>query len=289
MKHPVPVVASLLALFFLANVIGLFVLDRYVDPEATEESGAPAYRELPAGIERPDLEPSLALIYIVAVVLIGTLLLLLLMRFKGAMNLWKVWYFLAAALALSIAWAPFVPNALAMVLGLVASAFKAFRPNFFVHNFTELFIYAGIAAIFAPLLNVAFAAVLLVIASLYDMYAVWKSKHMVRMAEFLTSSNLFAGLALPKSLSMRKGKASKKDMNDSVAILGGGDIALPLLFAGTVLGAFGIWKALIIPVFALLGLGFLFYISKKGRYYPAMPFVSIGCFLGYAVVVLSSV
>ena len=289
MKHPVPVVASLLALFFLANVIGLFVLDRYVDPEATEESGAPAYRELPAGIERPDLEPSLALIYIVAVVLIGTLLLLLLMRFKGAMNLWKVWYFLAAALALSIAWAPFVPNALAMVLGLVASAFKAFRPNFLVHNFTELFIYAGIAAIFAPLLNVAFAAVLLVIASLYDMYAVWKSKHMVRMAEFLTSSNLFAGLALPKSLSMRKGKAPKKDMNDSVAILGGGDIALPLLFAGTVLGAFGIWKALIIPVFALLGLGFLFYISKKGRYYPAMPFVSIGCFLGYAVVVLSSV
>ena len=66
------------------------------------------------------------------------------------------------------------------------------------------------------------------------------------------------------------------------AILGGGDIGFPLLFAGVAMKVFG-FKALIVSGFATLSLLFLFWMSEKKKFYPAMPFLTAGCFLGYAV------
>ena len=56
-------------------------------------------------------------------------------------------------------------------------------------------------------MNIFSASILLVLISLYDMYAVWKSRHMVAMAKFQSSSNLFAGISIPKSII----HVSKKD------------------------------------------------------------------------------
>jgi len=81
-------------------------------------------------------------------------------------------------------------------------------------------------------------------------------------------------------------KTSKKIKKIRVAVLGGGDIGFPLMFAGVVLKTFGIGYALIIPPFATLALAGLFFYSKKDRFYPAMPFLSIGCVAGLGVVYL---
>ena len=292
MKHPPYIVVSLLALFLIANVVGLFVLSAYTDAQATDPTATTTYKKLPAGIERPDIEPHLGFLYITISVIIGTILFLALMK-KRAVVLWKLWYFLAVALSLSIAWSIFLPQIIAILAALAASTFKVLKPNFIIHNLTEVFIYSGIAAIFVPIINILSASILLIIISVYDMYAVWNSKHMVRMAEFQTSSNLFAGFALPKSpkdlkkneKQLAKGKAHS---TDSIAVLGGGDIAFPLIFAGTIMAKYGIQKAFIIPAFALLALALLFYISKKGKFYPAMPFISAGCFVGYGIVLALS-
>ncbi len=292
MKHAPFVVAMLLLLFLSAQFIGLFVLGRYVDIEATSETGITTYKELPAGFERPDVAPSQSFIFIAVAILIGTALLLLIIRFRK-IALWKLWYFLSVAATLGIAWAAFVPNIIAGIAAFVAAIWKVFRPNFIVHNFTELFIYAGLAVIFVPIMNLFSASILLLLISVYDMYAVWKSRHMVAMAKFQSASRLFAGLAIPKSLPKMTSsiapipspkKAAAKDAN--VAIIGGGDIGFPLLFAGVIMSRFGLQASFIIPIFAAFGLAFLFAISKKGRFYPAMPFVSAGCFLGYFVLVL---
>ncbi len=287
MKHPPFVVALLLALFLSANFIGLFVLDRYVDKAATSETGVISYRELPAGIQRPDVSPDRSYIFIGIAILIGTALLLLIIKFHK-FRLWKLWYFLSVFVTIAVALAAFLPAVMAWLLSLAAALWKVFRPNFIIHNLTELFIYGGLAVIFVPVMNLFSALILLLLISAYDAYAVWKSGHMVKMAKFQAASRLFAGLAVPKSLSQLPKttssvspavKAVKDDGN--VAILGGGDIGFPLLFAGVVMSQFGFLKALIIPVFASLGLAFLFAISRKGRFYPAMPFVSAGCLIGY--------
>ena len=44
--------------------------------------------------------------------------------------------------------------------------------------------------------------------------------------------------------------------------------------------------ALIITLFVSLSLFLLFMASKKGKFYPGMPFLSAGCFLGYLIVLL---
>ena len=126
--------------------------------------------------------------------------------------------------------------------------------------------------------------------SAYDIYAVWKSKHMVTLAKFQTSSKVFAGLSIPykmpkKEAKKKTGKVVKIE-KIKTAILGGGDIAFPLIFAGVVMKQVGFLTSLIIPVFVSAALLILFIKSKKDRFYPAMPFLSFGCLVGYGFVLL---
>ncbi len=43
---------------------------------------------------------------------------------------------------------------------------------------------------------------------------------------------------------------------------------------------------MIIPVTTAIALFLLFYYAKKDKYYPAMPFVSAGCLIGYALLLI---
>lgn len=294
MKHPTSTVLVLLILFFSAQAIGMLVLNSYIDTAATAESGVTTYRVLPGGIERPEGSPSSVLFLIIGSVLVGTILLLFIIKFRR-FGLWKIWYFLAVSLSLGIAWSAFIPSKIAGAAAVVAASIKVLRPNFIIHNLTELFIYSGLAVIFAPVLNIATAIALLLLISVYDMYAVWKSKHMVSMAKFQSSSSLFAGISVPRKLSSFRAvpaPSSKKTkaipVTESIAVIGGGDIGFPLLFAGVAMSQFGFAQTFVIPVFATLALAVLFLFSKKGKFYPAMPFVTAGCLLGYGLLLLQA-
>jgi len=166
--------------------------------------------------------------------------------------------------------------------------FKVFRPRLITHNITELFVYAGIAVLFVPVMNLFSGVFLLLGISIYDAYAVWKSKHMIKLAKFQTKSKVFAGLFIPYQLPKGKIKKAKKTKMVKVkhAILGGGDIAFPLLFAGVILKVYGFGWAFFIPPFSTAALTWLFLHSKKDKFYPAMPFLSAGCFLGLGAMYL---
>ena len=126
------------------------------------------------------------------------------------------------------------------------------------------------------------------------MIAVWKTKHMVSMAKFQAKSKLFAGLLVPYS---NKSKNLLATTNKNIttkttkveykqAILGGGDIAFPLLFSGVILKTMGVLPAIIVSLTTAVALLLLFIGADKKKFYPAMPFVSAGCFIGYLSVSL---
>lgn len=303
MKHSWQVSAVLLCIFLAAQVIGLFVVHSYFDAaaseKATKEAGKPVviYQGLPYGFERPDISPNISYLFIAAAVIIGTVLMLLIIKFRK-LSLWKLWYFLALILTLTVSFASFLPKAAAAVISIAVSIFRVFRPNILVHNLAELFIYGGLAAIFVPVMNARSAAILLVLIAIYDFIAVFHLKHMISLAKFQVSNKIFAGLFVPKQLSIKSAvspiaaavadktrqllpeKEKYADTSD-YAIVGGGDVAFPLLFAGTLLPAFGFYKTLIIPAFAAAALLLLLVMGKKGKFYPAMPFIAVGCFVGY--------
>lgn len=333
MKHTNTVTVILVAIFVLSQLIGLAIIPRYIDIEKSAEAGKSvnvqgSYQQL--GIEPPNIEEeSYSFIYIAIALAIGTAIILFIVKFKTIM-FWKIWFFISVVVCLVVALYYFVDDILKIIspqfafytyyitgfIAIVLAYFKIVKKNLWVHNLTEIFIYGGIAAILVNILNLISISVLLVLISIYDFYAVNKSKHMVKMAQFQTHAKVFAGLLVPYTSHPEKSQVSSgmdpknkakkgnlkkvssqkpgkkisgknipvKDVNSEkkTAILGGGDITFPLLFAGVILKTTASYPhALIIVLFSTIALITLFINSDKGKFYPAMPILSAGCFAGY--------
>lgn len=296
-------------IFFFAQLLGLAIVSQYINLSASAQQGEPVIQEatyLQTGVTPPPIEQkSYSFLYILGAVLLGTILVLLVIKFHQTM-IWKLWFFLSVVLTLLMAFSPFINKFLSkfgfgmyafgvtMILALSLAYFKVYKPNLYIHNFTELFVYGGLATILVPILNVFSVVILLIVISLYDMYAVWKSKHMITMATFQKQTMLFAGLLIPyrdtslfankKVISNPTSKPVIGEKKIRTAILGGGDIAFPLLFSATIYAATNqVIVPLIITIFTSLALLLLYVFAEKNKYYPAMPFLSLGCFLGYSV------
>jgi presenilin-like A22 family membrane protease len=323
MKHSVKITLYLLLVFICAQVIGLSIISKNIvlrttfDPITNVTSNDVGFNDLPYNIERPPSQDFGTIIYIILGVVIGTVLLLVIIKYRKRI-IWKIWFFVSVLICLSIAFAAYVDSRIAFVVAVILGYFKIFRPNTWVHNITEVFIYGGIAAIFVPIINVSATLLLLVLISIYDFIAVWYSKHMVTLAEFQKGNKVFAGIMLPsepetspkqlKSVkSLHRGKSTisatvssaKKGITHATqeityAILGGGDIAFPLLFTGAVLKKLAqthplvdaFILSLVVTLCSAIALGILFISAKKDKYYPAMPFLTVGCVVGWFIVLL---
>lgn len=258
MKHALKITLLLLFLFLLSQFIGLFIVKDFLA------------QDLPYNLQRPDIKEETSYINIIVLLAIVTVVALIIAKLNLG-TLWKAWFFLSVLIVLAISFSSFLNQILAFVIALILTFIKIFKKNVFIHNLTELFIYGGIAAIFVPVMNLLSVSILLILISIYDLIAVFRTKHMITLAKFQTGLKLFAGLHIPYG---------KKE-----AILGGGDMAFPLLFTGVLLKDLGN-LAFIVPLIVTLTLLGLFLISKKNKFYPAMPFLTIGCFAGYLLMLI---
>lgn len=291
MKHSLRVTCMLIGIFVLAQLAGLATTAKYLDATALRE-GEVSWDALPFGFERPPVAESSSYWYILSAVLIGTVLALILIKLK-AVRSWKLWFLLAVTLCLAIVLSTVLPHLLALLIAFALAFWKVFRPNLIIHNLTEIFLYGGLAAIFVPILNMFSVSVLLILIAIYDAIAVWHSKHMVQIAKFQSNAKMFAGVFLP----YQKGKLVAPHAGNSsaqIAVLGGGDIAFPLLFTGAVLKWLlsahplgqALLRSLIVTTCAAVALTVLLLCAKPKRFYPAMPFLAAGCFAGYGVLTL---
>jgi len=280
MKHNIKITTILLLMFIFTQIIGLVVISIYQG------------KILPYGMQPPEMKPEVSFSSIIISIFLAVSLVFLLMKIKANWII-RIWFFSVVAIALGLTFnaffQKFLPNAAAFALavGIILSYLKIFKRNIIIHNATELFIYPGIASVFVPMLGVWSISILLVLISLYDIYAVWHSGIMQKMAKFqIRELRLFAGFFVPymskKQLEQAK-KSKQKKVKVSLAILGGGDVVFPIMAAGVMLIAYGWIAALLVSSFAAIGLLYLFIKAEKGEFYPAMPFISAGCFAGMLV------
>ena len=307
MKHTVKITLILISMFFIAQLIGIYVAHVYLPEikqvvnQTTGEVTNQTIYNLPYGLDPPaDIKPQESIISIIIALIIAVCLMLLLMKLKVD-NFLRLWFTIVVILGIAIALNAIlikVNNAaiIAVIIAIPLGILKIFHRNMIVHNATELLIYPGIATVFIPILNVWAVVVLLIIISLYDMGAVWHAGFMQKMAKYqMPKLKLFSGFFVPyikkeDRLMLKQAKKDGKKMKKirvNLAILGGGDVVFPILLAGVVLRTFNsVWPALIISIGATLALAFLFYKSEKGKFYPAMPFISIGCLIALGIVYL---
>ena len=279
MKHDLSITLILVFLFLISHFVGLFIIKNYL----------PTEKSLPLGIQKPEFNEKTSYIPIFISIIIATGIALILIKFS-AFRIWKLWYLLSIFITLLVAFGAFIPQIFAVIFAIVFALLKSFKSNFIIHNFTEIFIYGGLAAIFVPVLSLISIIILLILISIYDIIAVWKTKHMVSLAKFQFKSKLFAGLSIPYSPSGEKVKVKSKIKSEKSlerqAILGGGDIAFPLMFSGVMLKNFGFLPALVTSLTAGIALLALFLLAKKKKFYPAMPFITIGSLAGYFILLL---
>lgn len=300
MKHSLRIIFIVLALFCITQFLGLLVLNEY-RPEVlvftfngTELNQT--VHNLPYGLEPPQQEPTYALASFIIAFIIAISALVLIMK-TNLILVMRIWFATVIVLALSVSLYALLPEhagkaLTAFGLALILSAWKLVKGNKYIHNATELLIYPGIAALLVPLLSVKTIFLLLILMSFYDAWAVWHSGFMQKLAKYQMSEvKIFSGLFIPymvkgtHSLLQKAKKTGKmpKGLKIQVAILGGGDLIFPLLCTGAVFFAQGFLPALWIIVGSTLALAYLLLASEKSKFYPALPYLTLGCIFGYLV------
>jgi len=263
-KHNLKITAILLAMFIVTQIFGIYVANFYspvkiIDGEKQNIS-AP---EIPYGLQQPQIQekdfyyffPSLIFSFVFAILII-----FLISKFKfGAII--KIWFFIVIVIALGISFNSFFPNTkffswAIIFISIIFAYFKTFKKEMFIHNLTEILIYPGIAAVFIPLLNIWTLIFLLILISVYDIWAVWHSGIMQKMAKYqINELNIFAGFFIPYADKKTKDKIKllkekyekeklvkkfkEQNLKINLAILGGGDVVFPIIASGVVLKEFG--------------------------------------------------
>jgi len=297
MKHKITITVVILCMFLLAQFIGLYVI-------AT--NSVPAFLSANPSLETQQ-SPAFYFYQIISSFIVAILIVVLITKYKLKWFM-KTWFVLVIILALFISLTAIfqnlfgltfylIPLSLAIILGLL----KLFRPSILIHNGTELLIYPGIASIFVTILTPFYAIMLLILISIYDMWAVWHSGIMQKMAKFqMNELKIFGGFLIPYmtkkvrnkikllKLKYKNKKIPEKDIKKggikvSMALLGGGDIVFPIITAGVFMLTYGLAPAIAIIIGAFLGLLSLLIFSEKKKFYPAMPFITAGIFLGLLV------
>ena len=166
----------------------------------------------------------------------------------------KVWFFAVVTLGIGITLNVFLKQLnilnssfIALLLGLGISYFKIFKRNILMHNLTELLVYPGIGAVFALMFNIWVAIIVMILYSIYDMWAVSKSGFMLKLAKYqMNTIGVLGGIMIPyadkkikEKIKLLKLKFKDKKIPESVlkrhgikvhlAILGGGDLLFPLI------------------------------------------------------------
>ena len=171
--------------------------------------------------------------------------------------------------------------AFAIILFLIFLWFK--KSNVFIHNLCIILAISGAGAVIGLRLNPETMVLLLIIFSVYDFLAVYKTRHMVKMAKEMIGYGSALALIIPQNFQGFRKKIEEISPGGKFLVLGGGDIAFPLLFSVSFVPQ-SLTYALVVAFFSLIGLfvTFLIFIKqRKKRPIPALPPIALFSIIGF--------
>jgi presenilin-like A22 family membrane protease len=181
------------------------------------------------------------------------------------------------------------------VLAIVLTALMLVYPEWYVVDVVGLLTAAGAAALFGVSLAVLPTLLLLVALIAYDYIAVYKTRHMLTLAEGVTDLNLPILFVLPTKLnySYIRNKAKIKELKEGereTFIMGLGDTVMPTILAvsaNVFIDAPGIGFVNIPALCTVLGTlvshAALMYYVLKGKPMAGLPFLCTGAIVGFAI------
>lgn len=256
------VFVGLLLVFLVTQVLGVAVGAILIGEIASGEMEQPTIVT-----ENPD-DPINAVALIAGILFFTGMLLLFMLFFKGA-KLFRLLELFVVFTASLIVFSAIIPGA-AFIFAVELVALKLLLPkSVLVRNASAVIAIAGVGALIGVTLGVIPVLVFLILLSVYDFIAVFKTKHMVKLAKGISKRNLSFTVAIPTK--------------EHTFELGTGDLVLPLVFAVSVMNAspsgFPLYllPAGLILLASLAGLLFTInWVSKHvGKALPALPLQAV--------------
>ncbi|MBI4160677.1 MAG: hypothetical protein HY506_02105 [Candidatus Yanofskybacteria bacterium] len=249
-----------------------------------------ALRFLPnLGQSRPTQWSDFSYVDLIIFVALAACFIILIKRFKPAASIFfKVFLALiifSGVQAVSGIWFGEVGS---MLAALLAVAIFWFYNNVLWQDLIMIVTFAGIGAViglsFVPQTVIWF----LVILSFYDIVAVYKTKHMVALAEGMIRSRAIFGFVIPASPAGLGERMSRIAPGDQFMILGSGDVILPLLLAASLV-RISLPSSITVAIFSILGLFLMHLIfnnQKTRRPMAALPPIALLSIIGYLLVLI---
>lgn len=188
-------------------------------------------------------------------------------------------------------------SSLSLAIGLTFVLYK--YPEWYVVDLVGLIVAAGATAILGISLAILPSMILLIALALYDALSVYKTKHMITLADSVTELRLPVLLVIPKtsSYSFLKQKGLKDELKKGerdAMFVGLGDLVIPgilVVSAFTFLHPYeifsGMYTNFLVSISTLIGslIGFFILMKYvlKGNPQAGLPLLNSGAIIGYLI------
>lgn len=159
----------------------------------------------------------------------------------------------------------------------------------FIHNLALILSIAGIGAVFGLSITPINALIILLTLSFYDIIAVYKTGHMIKVAKQMIEAKTVFGIVLPQQKGGWIENLNQVKPGDQFMILGSGDLVMPLILITSVVKSLSILSGIIVMIFSFIGLfltHYLFVTQKKRAPMAALPPIAVLSIIGYLISVL---
>jgi presenilin-like A22 family membrane protease len=210
----------------------------------------------------------------------------------GAVGL-TVAYVVEPVLYVTLGWPLATSIALAVVAAALSVAALYKHPEWYVVDTVGILVAAGTAAIFGISLGIVPVLVLLAALAVYDAIAVYRTKHMLSLADTVIELRLPVLLVIPKvahyrfreeSTRMKEASAGNKGEREAM-FMGLGDLVMPTILVVSALQFSGAgWRglpALGAAIGTLVGYAVLMGYVLKGRPQAGLPLLNGGAMVGF--------
>jgi len=228
-------------------------------------------------------------LYYLGFILLFTLFILIIIKLNAK---WLIQLIILGAVASTICYVlyPLLYRLTTFEMAVIASITIALAMTTILHLFPEWYVIdlvgiivgAGAAAIFGISLSILPVILLLLLLAVYDAIAVYRTKHMITLAEGVMDLRLPILFIVPKrrDYSFRR-ETFKKEERDAF-FMGLGDAVMPaILVASAYFFTGSLTPAVTTIIGSLAGFAALMSLVLKGKPQAGLPFLNTGAVIGY--------
>jgi len=214
---------------------------------------------------------------------VGTAVILGLIRIMHGGFFLRIFFLLALFSGTLITLGIFLSNVWSLIFSLLLVMAYSFYPYVWFHNLVLILTLPGIAAVLGASITPYAAVILLIFMSVYDYIAVYKTKHMIKMAKAMIAGRAIFAMIFPEEFRNFKSKINEAHPGQGFMMLGTGDFVFPLIMAASAMTVSykSAWIVLGFSIFGLLLMHLLFISQRVRRPMPALPPLAAFSIIGF--------